>query len=75
MTAIRKEHLTQSVADAPQSISCCHPVDSIEALGQAYAAEESPAAKDAVDAGGSSVHESGPREWQQKIGRIPVTTV
>ena len=29
----------------------------------------------AVDATGDSVHESGPREWQQRIGRIPVTTV
>ncbi|MBS0321620.1 MAG: fumarate hydratase [Proteobacteria bacterium] len=28
----------------------------------------------AVDATGTSVHHSGPREWQQKIGRIPVTT-
>jgi fumarate hydratase class I len=26
----------------------------------------------AVDACGNSVHESGPREWQQRIGRIPV---
>src|SRR5438270_2828739 len=27
----------------------------------------------AVDARGESVHESGPREWRRKIGRIPVT--
>jgi len=26
----------------------------------------------AVDARGESVHHSGPREWQQKIGKIPV---
>ena len=26
----------------------------------------------AVDANGASVHQSGPREWQAKIGRIPV---
>jgi fumarate hydratase class I len=26
----------------------------------------------AVDATGTSVHETGPREWQQRIGRIPV---
>lgn len=26
----------------------------------------------AVDAGGASVHESGPREWQRRIGKIPV---
>jgi fumarate hydratase class I len=29
----------------------------------------------AVDAGGASVHQSGPREWQQRIGRIPIATV
>ena len=27
----------------------------------------------AVDAKGTSVHRTGPREWQQRIGRIPVT--
>jgi fumarate hydratase class I len=27
----------------------------------------------AVDASGSSVHQSGPREWQARIGKIPVT--
>ncbi len=26
----------------------------------------------AVDAGGTSVHNTGPREWQEKIGKIPV---
>jgi fumarate hydratase class I len=26
----------------------------------------------AVDARGSAVHETGPREWQQRIGKIPV---
>ncbi len=29
----------------------------------------------AVDATGQSVHETGPREWQQRIGRIPVAVV
>jgi fumarate hydratase class I len=28
----------------------------------------------AVDADGNSVHQTGPREWQQRIGKIPVTT-
>ena len=28
----------------------------------------------AVDASGESVHETGPREWRQRIGRIPVTS-
>lgn len=28
----------------------------------------------AVDASGESVHQTGPREWQAKIGRIPVVT-
>ena len=27
----------------------------------------------AVDANGVSVHQTGPREWQTKIGKIPVT--
>jgi fumarate hydratase class I len=27
----------------------------------------------AVDASGQSVHETGPREWRQRIGSIPVT--
>ena len=26
-----------------------------------------------VDANGTSVHQTGPREWQQRIGKIPVT--
>ena len=26
----------------------------------------------AVDSGGTSVHETGPKEWQAKIGKIPV---
>ena len=29
----------------------------------------------AVDATGTSVHQTGPREWQARIGKIPVTTV
>ena len=29
----------------------------------------------AVDARGTSVHETGPREWRQKIGKIPVAIV
>ena len=48
MTAIRQADLVQSVADALQYISYYHPVDYIEALGAAYAAEESPAARDAI---------------------------
>jgi fumarate hydratase class I len=26
----------------------------------------------AVSANGTSVHQTGPREWQQRIGKIPV---
>jgi fumarate hydratase class I len=26
----------------------------------------------AVDSNGESVHETGPKEWQARIGRIPV---
>jgi fumarate hydratase class I len=28
----------------------------------------------AVDSNGTSVHETGPQEWQSKIGKIPVVT-
>ena len=28
----------------------------------------------AVDSQGTSVHQTGPREWQSRIGRIPVVT-
>ena len=48
MTEIRQEDLIQSVADALQYISYYHPADYIRALGEAYALEESPAAKDAM---------------------------
>jgi fumarate hydratase class I len=47
-TSIRQEDLIQSIADAFQFISYYHPVDFIQALGHAYAIEESPAAKDAI---------------------------
>jgi fumarate hydratase class I len=26
----------------------------------------------AVDSSGTSVHQTGPREWQERIGKIPV---
>jgi fumarate hydratase class I len=29
----------------------------------------------AVDSNGTSVHETGPKEWQAKIGKIPVVTI
>src|SRR5258708_16886837 len=48
MARIRQEDLVQSIADALQHISYYHPIDYIEALGVAYAAEQSPAAKDAI---------------------------
>ncbi|HVO90200.1 MAG TPA: fumarate hydratase, partial [Casimicrobiaceae bacterium] len=47
-TTIRQEDLIASVADALQYISYYHPIDYIEALGAAYDAEQSPAAKDAI---------------------------
>jgi fumarate hydratase class I len=48
MTTIRQQDFIQSVADALQFISYYHPKDYIDALGAAYRAEESPAAKDAI---------------------------
>src|SRR3974390_746369 len=48
MATIKQEDFIASIADALQYISYYHPVDYIEALADAYAAEESPAAKDAI---------------------------
>ena len=48
MTAIRQQDFIDSIADALQFISYYHPQDYIEALGEAFAAEESPAARDAI---------------------------
>lgn len=48
MTIIKQEDFIQSIADALQYISYYHPQDYIQALGDAYAIEESPAAKDAI---------------------------
>ena len=48
MTTIRQEDFIASIADALQFMSYYHPQDYIEALGEAYEAEQSPAAKDAI---------------------------
>ena len=48
MTNIAQQDLIRSVADALQFISYYHPADYISALGAAYEAEESAAAKDAI---------------------------
>ncbi|WP_442858057.1 fumarate hydratase [Altererythrobacter sp. B11] len=48
MVVIREEDLIESVADALQYISYYHPMDYIRALGAAYEAEQSPAARDAI---------------------------
>jgi len=48
MTIIKQDDLIQSVSDALQFISYYHPLDYIQAVGQAYEREQSPAAKDAL---------------------------
>ncbi len=48
MVTIKAADLIESVADALQYISYYHPMDYIRALGDAYQAEQSPAAKDAI---------------------------
>ena len=48
MIDIREADLIESVADALQYISYYHPMDYIRALGDAYAAEQGPAARDAI---------------------------
>lgn len=48
MPAIREEDFIQSIADAFQFISYYHPLDYIQALGEAWEREENPAARDAI---------------------------
>jgi fumarate hydratase class I len=48
VTIIEESDLIESVADALQFISYYHPMDYIQALGEAYEAEQGPAAKDAI---------------------------
>ena len=48
MTVIRQQDLIDSIAGALQFISYYHPADYIHALAEAYRAEQSPAAKDAM---------------------------
>jgi fumarate hydratase, class I len=48
MTVIKQTDFVQSIADALQYISYYHPADYIQALGEAYKLEQSPAAKDAI---------------------------
>lgn len=48
ITIIKQADFIQSIADALQYISYYHPVDYIQALGEAYKHEQSPAAKDAI---------------------------
>jgi fumarate hydratase, class I len=48
MMVIKNEDFIQSVQDALQYISYYHPADYINALGEAYKLEQSPAAKDAI---------------------------
>ncbi len=48
MITIREDDLIETIADALQYISYYHPMDYIRALGDAYEAEQSPAAKDAI---------------------------
>jgi fumarate hydratase class I len=48
MTVIKQEDFIRSIADAFQFISYYHPVDFIKAMAQAYEAEQSPAAKNAI---------------------------
>ena len=48
MATIQPEDFVQSVADALQFISYYHPLDYIQAVGQAWEREQSPAARDAL---------------------------
>ncbi|HIJ46702.1 MAG TPA: fumarate hydratase, partial [Gammaproteobacteria bacterium] len=48
MTTIQQEDFISSIAEALQFISYYHPIDFIQAMGEAWQREESPAAKDAI---------------------------
>ncbi len=48
MTTIHQDDVVQSVQEALQFISYYHPLDFIQAVGQAWEREQSPAAKDAL---------------------------
>ncbi|MBZ0105668.1 MAG: fumarate hydratase [Sulfuricella denitrificans] len=48
MATIKQEDFISSIADALQYISYYHPLDYIQALGEAYHREASPAARDAI---------------------------
>ena len=48
MSLITRDDLIQSIQDSLQYISYYHPADFIRAMGEAYAREESAAAKDAM---------------------------
>ena len=48
MSIVRQDDLIESIAAALQYISYYHPADFIESLSRAYAAEQAPAAKDAI---------------------------
>lgn len=48
MAAIQQDDFIDSIADAFQFISYYHPLDYIQALGEAYEREQSPAARDAI---------------------------
>src|ERR1700760_1519574 len=71
---IREADLIESVADALQYISYFHPMDYIRALGDAYEAEQSPAAKDAIAQilTNSRMCAEGPRPICQDTGIVTV---
>ena len=48
MAIIKQGDFVQSIADGFQFISMYHPVDFIQAMGEAYEREESPAARNAI---------------------------
>ncbi|MFQ5754845.1 MAG: fumarate hydratase [Acidiferrobacterales bacterium] len=48
MTVITEQDFIVSIADSLQYISFYHPVEFVRAMGEAYAREESPAARDAM---------------------------
>src|SRR3954468_20404971 len=72
MTAIAQEDFIESIADALQYISYYHPLDYIEALGEAYRIEKSAAARDAIAQilTNSRISAEGKRPMSQDTGIV-----
>src|SRR3546814_6995752 len=70
----KEADLIESVDDALQFISYYHPMDYIRALGKAYEAEKSPAAKDAIAQILTNSRMCAERAEERRVGKECVST-